>query len=286
MTWAKITNSLDENRTEFRTVSLFGQTLSAKVDWEHLPVLTTKEIHLESVIHELIWFLQGNGNIRYLLINGVNIWTANAYEHNRFKEGFPDITIGEYTNKVKSDQAFADLYGNLDGGYGQAWRNFNGVDQIDRALYMLKEHPESRENLISAWNPRETLDMALPPCHVLYQFHVKNNTLSLTMYQRSADWFLGVPFNLTSYAILLLIFAKKLGLEPGSLYMHFGDTHLYEDHFKQAGKQLLRWAFKKRAPRIWISGHVFESDLKDLTRSDFEVQRYHHLSKIRAEMAL
>jgi thymidylate synthase len=283
---ARIRSKLDVNRTAFRTVSLFGQTLKAKVDWDHFPVLTTKSIYLHGVIIELIWFLKGDANIKYLLDNKVRIWTPNAYDHNKNKAGFPDITMKEYGQRIKKDKNFSEEFGSLDGGYGKAWRDFNGIDQIERSLRMLKEEPESRENIVSAWNPEDFLHMALPPCHFAFQPHVKEGELSLSMYQRSADWFLGVPFNLTSYSLLLLLLAKQSGYKPGYLYMHFGDTHLYENHFKQAITQIVRWPLKKKAPKILIDDKVKESDLKDLKESDFEIKNYNHLGKISAEMAV
>lgn len=286
MKFAKENNSLDQNRTGINTVTLFGQTLSAKVNWNHFPVLTTKYVYLHGVITELIWFLRGDGNIKFLIDNNVNIWTANAYAHNKKKDGFPDIPEKYYAYKIKSDKNFAERFGDLDGGYGQMWRNFNGVDQIKRCLDLLKTNPESRENLVSAWNPPDIPGMALPPCHFAFQVHVKSNKISMSMYQRSADWFLGVPFNLTSYSLLLLLFAKYTGYKPEGIYMHFGDAHLYENHYEQAEKQIARGLFIREAPSIQIKDKALEGDLRNIEIGDIKIEDYNHLGKIKAKMAV
>ncbi|MBW6442004.1 thymidylate synthase [Patescibacteria group bacterium] len=283
---AKRQDRLDANRTKVKTVSLFGQTLNSKVSWDSFPILTTKHIHLHSIIMELIWFLKGDSNIRFLVQNNVSIWNLNAYDHNKKKRGFPNITIKEYIQKIRNDSEFAREYGDLDGGYGSTWRNFYGLDQIERALENLKTIPETRQNVVLGWNPKEVYKIALAPCHFAFQTHVKSGKISFSVYQRSADWFLGVPFNLTSYSLLMLIFAKYTGYEPGSIYMHFGDTHLYENHFDQALRQILRWPLMKKSPQISISDSIIGTDLKNIQESDIVVTGYKHLEKIKADMAV
>ncbi len=284
--------NVETNRTSVRSVSLLGQTLSAKVSWDHLPVLTTKYVYLKGVIVELVWFLSGSSNIRFLLENNVDIWTENAFDFNKAKAGFPDVGLDEYRRLLKADLDFSMKYGNLGGVYGVMWRDFEGVDQLERAVRYLKTKPESRQNLVMAWNPAAIENregertVALPPCHFSYQFHVKDGVLSITMYQRSADWFLGVPFNITSYALLLLYIAMLTGYEPGFLYIHFGDAHLYENHLDQAEIQLSRAKLRPQTPSVRISDDVLTRSVGDLRISDIEIVNYSHLGALKAPMAV
>jgi len=289
---AQSDGKVETNRTSVKTVSLLGQTLSARVGWDHLPILTTKYVYLKGVIVELVWFLSGSSNIRFLLENKVDIWTENAFDFNKGKDGFPSIDISEYRGLLLEDLDFCQKYGNLGGVYGVMWRDFEGVDQIERAARILKTKPESRQNLVLAWNPAEienregVRNVALPPCHFSFQFHVRDGKLSITMYQRSADWFLGVPFNITSYALLLLYFAKLTGYEPGFLYMQFGDAHLYENHLDQAEIQLSRAKSKLKPPSVRISDEVRYRSVGDLRIADVEVVNYSHLGALKAPMAV
>lgn len=296
--FAKLFGGFDTNRTGVKTVTLWGQTLRVKVRPNALPVLVTKSIHLHSVITELVWFLNGDSNIRFLLQNGVNIWTANAYQHNKKKPGFPridlagyttqSIPIGDYARRIVADSKFAEEFGGLGDVYGASWRNFNGTDQILKALDLLHTNSDTRQNLVMAWNPATVDQAALPPCHFAFQLLVKNGRLNIVMYQRSADWFLGVPFNITSYSVLLLLLAQTSGYKPGELIIQFGDAHLYENHLKPALVQLSRWPFKifKRLPKIRIASQTISLRQKIVDPSAFEVTGYRPMSRIKADMAV
>ncbi len=285
---------VDRDRTGVGTVSEFGVGLKVPVSFDALPVLRTKFVHIKSVIIELIWMLSGSSNIRYLLENKVGIWTPNAYEYNKKRKGFPNIGIEDYTKFILSDPGFAATYGNLGGVYGAMWRNFKGygvsgtgVDQIKNLLLNLKEKPESRQHMVLAWNPQQVHDVALPPCHFAFQVHVKGNKLSMTMYQRSADWFLGVPFNITSYAVLLLLIAQYSGYDPDTLYVQFGDAHLYSNHLNAAKVQLDRINMALPGlPKIRFDEIVFKNYLLDAQFEHFMFGGYDHLGRISADMAV
>ncbi|MEO8588747.1 MAG: thymidylate synthase [Flavobacteriales bacterium] len=204
-----------EDRTGTGTLSCFGYQMRFDLA-EGFPLLTTKKLHTKSIIHELLWFLQGDTNIKYLQENGVKIWDE-----------------------------WADAEGNLGPVYGYQWRNWptpNGgsIDQITKLVEMIKRNPDSRRLIVTAWNPADVDRMALPPCHCLFQFYVADGKLSCQLYQRSADTFLGVPFNIASYALLTLMVAQVCGLKPGEFVHTFGDVHLYADHLEQARLQLRR----------------------------------------------
>ncbi len=211
------------DRTGTGTISCFGYQMRFDLA-EGFPVLTTKKLHLKSIIHELLWFLQGDTNIKYLQENGVKIWDE-----------------------------WADADGNLGPVYGHQWRSWAApdpsagsgqaprtIDQISDLVAMIKKNPDSRRLIVSAWNPADVPNMALPPCHCLFQFYVADGKLSCQLYQRSADTFLGVPFNIASYALLTLMVAQVCGLKPGEFVHTFGDVHLYNDHIEQAKLQLTR----------------------------------------------
>jgi thymidylate synthase len=203
------------DRTGTGTLSTFGYQMRFDLS-EGFPVLTTKKLHLRSIIHELLWFLQGDTNIKYLKENGVGIWDE-----------------------------WADANGDLGPVYGVQWRSWpakNGgtIDQISDLIAQIRKNPDSRRLIVSAWNPADIPNMALPPCHCLFQFYVANGTLSCQLYQRSADTFLGVPFNIASYALLTMMVAQVCGLRPGEFVHTFGDVHLYLDHLEQAKLQLTR----------------------------------------------
>ena len=207
---------LKEDRTGVGTYSLFGRQLRFDLD-RGFPLLTTKKVHLRSVIHELLWFLAGDSNVRYLQDNGVSIWDAWA------------------------DPGTGDL-GPI---YGVQWRSWTGadgrtIDQLSDVVDRIRSDPDCRRLVVSAWNVSDLPEMALPPCHVLFQFYVSNGRLSLQLYQRSADIFLGVPFNIASYSLLLMMVARVTGLRPGEFVHTFGDVHLYRNHVEQADAQLRR----------------------------------------------
>ena len=240
-------NGTDKSdRTGTGTRSVFGYQMRFNLA-DGFPVLTTKKLHLKSIIHELLWFLAGDTNIRYLKENGVRIWDE-----------------------------WADENGDLGRVYGAQWRSWRGangetVDQIANVVRQIRQNPDSRRLIVSAWNPAEVDDMALPPCHALFQFYVANGKLSCQLYQRSADIFLGVPFNIASYALLTMMVAQVCGLQAGEFVHTLGDAHLYQNHLEQARLQLTR---EQRAlPKMHINPDVrdiFAFKFDDFTLSDYD----------------
>lgn len=233
------------DRTGTGTISLFGHQMRFNLE-EGFPLLTTKKLHTKSIIHELLWFLRGDTNVRYLQENGVRIWNE-----------------------------WADENGDLGPVYGHQWRSwpdYNGgtIDQIKNAVDMIKQNPDSRRILVSAWNPAEIEKMALPPCHCLFQFYVADGRLSLQLYQRSADTFLGVPFNIASYALLLMMMAQATGLKAGDFIHTTGDTHLYLNHIEQANLQLTRTP--RKLPVMHLNPDV--KDIFDFKYEDFTLEGY------------
>ncbi|MFC2516309.1 MAG: thymidylate synthase [Prevotella sp.] len=246
-----------EDRTGTGTLSVFGHQMRFNLE-EGFPLLTTKKLHLKSIIHELLWFLKGDTNVKYLQENGVRIWNE-----------------------------WADENGELGPVYGHQWRswpNYNGghVDQIQDIVNALKNNPNSRRMIVSAWNVAEVDQMALPPCHCLFQFYVANGKLSLQLYQRSADTFLGVPFNIASYALLTMMMAQVSGLKPGDFIHTTGDTHLYLNHLEQAKEQLKRTP--RTLPRMVINPNV--TSIFDFKYDDFTLEGYDPLPHIKAEVSV
>ena len=245
------------DRTGTGTKSVFGHQMRFNMA-DGFPLLTTKKLHLRSIIHELLWFLRGDTNIQYLHDNKVTIWDE-----------------------------WADENGDLGPVYGHQWRSwpdYNGgtIDQIANVVDLIKHHPDSRRMIVSAWNVAEVEKMALPPCHTLFQFYVADGRLSLQLYQRSADTFLGVPFNIASYALLLQMMAQVTGLEAGDFVHTTGDTHLYLNHIEQAQLQLTR------EPRL-LPRMVLNPDVKDLFAfryEDFQLEGYDPWPHIKAEVAV
>lgn len=233
------------DRTGTGTMSVFGNQM--RFDMANgFPLLTTKKLHLKSIIYELLWFLRGDTNVRYLQEHGVRIWNE-----------------------------WADENGELGPVYGHQWRSwpdYNGgtIDQIQNVVDMIKNHPDSRRMMVTAWNPAEVEQMALPPCHCLFQFYVAEGRLSLQLYQRSADTFLGVPFNIASYALLLQMMAQVTGLQPGEFIHTTGDTHLYLNHLDQARLQLTRTP--RPLPTMKINPDV--KNLFDFHYEDFQLEGY------------
>ena len=233
------------DRTGTGTKSVFGNQMRFDLA-DGFPLLTTKKLHLKSIIYELLWFLRGDTNVKYLQEHGVRIWNE-----------------------------WADENGDLGPVYGHQWRSwpdYNGgtIDQIQNVLDMIKNHPDSRRMIVSAWNPAEVEQMALPPCHCLFQFYVADGKLSLQLYQRSADTFLGVPFNIASYALLLQMMAQVCGLKPGEFIHTTGDTHLYLNHLEQAKLQLTRTP--RKLPTMKINPDI--KNLFDFKYEDFELEGY------------
>lgn len=282
------------DRTGTGTRSVFGYQMRFDLQ-EGFPLVTTKKVHLKSIIHELLWFLNGDTNIRYLVQNGVNIWNEWPYQSYLKENGLEDKypKHGEawkahkkhFVQRLKTDEPFAARYGELGPVYGRQWRNFEGIDQIQQLVDDIQRNPDSRRLIVSAWNPKEIPVMAksgLPPCHTLFQFYVAKGRLSCQLYQRSADVFLGVPFNIASYALLTLMVAQVCGLACGDFVHTFGDAHLYSNHIAQAREQLSR-SFRplpamKINPRVkCLFGFKFE---------DFELTGYDPHPAIRAAVAV
>ena len=261
-------NGIDKNdRTGTGTRSIFGYQMRFDLQ-EGFPLVTTKKIHLKSVIHELLWFLSGNTNIKYLQENGVRIWNE-----------------------------WADENGDLGPVYSAQWRNWNndGIDQIANAVEMIKNKPDSRRIMVTAWNPSVMPDTsksfaenvangkaALPPCHAFFQFYVANGKLSCQMYQRSADSFLGVPFNIASYSLLTMMMAQVTGLESGEFVHTFGDVHIYKNHFEQVKLQLTREP--RKLPTMKINPEI--KDIFSFTYDDFELIGYDPHPHIKGKVAV
>jgi thymidylate synthase len=269
------------DRTKTGTKSVFGYQMRFDLN-EGFPLLTTKKVHLKSIIHELLWFISGDTNIKYLVENGVRIWNEWPYEIYKKSKDYQGESMDEYVEKIKEDADFASKYGDLGPVYGAQWRNFNGVDQIKYILNELKNNPNSRRMILSAWNPSEIHSMALPPCHTLIQFYVADGKLSLQLYQRSADIFLGVPFNIASYALLLMMVAQVTGFELGEFVHTLGDAHIYQNHFDQINLQLSRQP--KQLPKMMINPNV--KSLFDFKFDDFELKDYHPHPGIKGKVAV
>lgn len=249
--------TLKEDRTGTGTKSVFGYQMRFNLN-DGFPLLTTKKVHLRSIIHELLWFLKGDTNIAYLHANKVTIWDE-----------------------------WADENGNLGPIYGHQWRSWTApdgkvVDQISQLIHTIKTNPDSRRLLVSAWNPGEVEQMALPPCHIIFQFYVAKGKLSCQLYQRSADIFLGVPFNIASYALLTLMVAQVTGLQPGEFIHTFGDAHIYLNHLDQVKLQLSREL--KPLPVMHLNKSV--TDIFDFTYEDFILSGYDPHPGIKASVAV
>ena len=245
------------DRTGTGTLSVFGHQMRFNME-DGFPLLTTKKLHLKSIIYELLWFLKGDTNVRYLQEHGVRIWNE-----------------------------WADENGDLGPVYGHQWRSWPDYDggtrdQIGNVIDLIKHHPDSRRMIVSAWNPAEVDSMALPPCHCLFQFYVADGRLSLQLYQRSADTFLGVPFNIASYALLLMMMAQVTGLKAGDFIHTTGDTHLYLNHLEQARLQLTRTP--RQLPRMILNKDV--KNLFDFRYEDFSLEGYDPWEHISAKVSV
>lgn len=231
------------DRTGTGTCSVFGYQTRYDLR-EGFPLLTTKKMYLRPIAEELLWFIKGDTNIKYLVDRNVKIWNEWPYEDFKKSEDFNGETLEEFVEKIKNDDEFAKKHGNLGPVYGAQWRNFNneGTDQLMKLIDSLKNNPFSRRHIISAWNPSQVDEMALPPCHTLMQFYVSSDQkyLSCQLYQRSADTFLGVPFNIASYALLTCMLAQVCGYEPKEFIHTIGDAHIYKDHFDVVKTQIER----------------------------------------------
>lgn len=286
--------TLKENRTGINTISVFGYQMRFNLQ-EGFPLVTTKKVHLKSIIHELLWFLDGDTNIRYLVANGVNIWNEWPFQNYLNEKGLAaklpkysdawKAELNDFKQKIIEDPSFAKQWGELGPVYGRQWRNFEGVDQMRQLVADIKRNPNSRRHIISAWNPKDIPVMAksgLPPCHTLFQFYVADGKLSCQLYQRSADVFLGVPFNIASYALLTMMVAQVCDLELGDFVHTFGDAHLYENHLEQTKEQLSR-DFRP-LPQMEINPEV--KDLFSFKFEDFNLLNYDPHPAIRAQVAV
>ncbi len=257
---------------------------------EGFPLLTTKKVFLKGVIHELLWFLQGDTNIKYLVENGVHIWDNDAYRYyNELCVRHGVLPVGRETFLAAAgveSPIEGYRFGDLNHVYGYQWRSWprpdgGAVDQIAQAVELIRTNPESRRILVSAWNVAEIEGMALPPCHVLFQFYVAEGRLSCQLYQRSADTFLGVPFNIASYALLTQMMAQVCGLEPGEFVHTLGDTHLYLNHLEQVDEQLAREP--RPLPRLRLNPDV--KSVFDFRYEDFTLEGYDPWPAIKAPMS-
>lgn len=269
------------DRTNTGTISLFGYQARYDLD-EGFPLLTTKKVHLKSIIHELLWFISGDTNIQYLVKNNVNIWNEWPYERFKKSNEYNNETLKEFVEKIKTDDDFAKKHGDLGPVYGKQWRNFLGVDQLTNLINDIKKNPDSRRLIISAWNPSEVKDMVLPPCHAFMQFYVNDSEISLQLYQRSADIFLGVPFNIASYALLLMMVAQVTNLKPKYFVHTIGDAHIYSNHVEQIKLQLSRTP--KKLPTMRINSNV--KNIFDFKFEDFELESYDSYPAIKGEVAV
>lgn len=248
-------NGVDKtDRTGVGTRSVFGRQMRFDLS-EGFPLVTTKKVHLKSIIHELLWFIKGDTNIKYLQDNGVRIWNE-----------------------------WADENGDLGPVYGAQWRNWNndGIDQLADVIERIKKTPNDRRLIVSAWNPSQIGQMKLPPCHMMFQFYVADGKLSCMLYQRSCDMFLGVPFNIASYALLTMMIAQVCSLKPGEFIHTLGDTHIYHNHFEQVKEQLSHTPLK--LPQIKINPSV--KDINDFKYEDFELVGYESYGTIKAQVAV
>ncbi|WHQ36695.1 thymidylate synthase [Spiroplasma sp. SV19] len=271
-----------EDRTNTGTISYFGYQMRFNLQ-EGFPLLTTKKVHFKSVVYELLWFIKGDTNIKYLVDNNVRIWNEWPYEKYKASPQYQNESLNEFVEKIKTDPIFATAFGDLGPVYGKQWRNFNGIDQLATLLDNLKSNPYSRRHIISAWNPAEIEKMALPPCHTLVQFYVsKDNKLSCQLYQRSADVFLGVPFNIASYSLLTHLIAQVSGLKVGDFVYTLGDCHIYKNHFAQINEQLTRTP--RKLPTLKLNPAI--TSLFDFVYEDITLENYDPAPLIKGAVAV
>ena len=279
------------DRTGTGTRSIFGYQMRFDLS-EGFPLLTTKRVFLKGVIHELLWFLAGDTNIKYLVDNGVHIWDNDAYRFYKelcAKQGVEPISMEEFLVAAQQQtpspiDGYA--YGNLNHVYGYQWRSWgkpdgSAIDQVKQVIDTIKNNPDSRRMIVSAWNVADVEDMALPPCHVLFQFYVADGKLSCQLYQRSADTFLGVPFNIASYALLTMMIAQECGLQAGEFVHTLGDTHLYLNHMEQVDEQLSRTP--RTLPTMRLNPDV--KSVFDFKYDDFTLEGYDPHPTIKAPMS-
>ncbi len=283
-----------DDRTGTGTLSIFGYQMRFDLA-TGFPLVTTKKVHFKSILHELLWFVRGDTNIRYLVNNGVGIWSDWPFKnwlretsgHIDCPPGSPERKrlMAEFVERIRHDDDFAAEFGDLGPVYGKQWRDFDGVDQLALVIEDIKRNPNSRRHLVSAWNPADLPVMVksgLPPCHSLFQFYVSEGKLSCQLYQRSADVFLGVPFNIASYALLTTMIASVCQLELGEFVHTFGDAHLYVNHLEQVARQLQRPPIA--LPQLAINDKV--ESIFAFSFNDFELQNYRCHDAISAPIAI
>ncbi|MBT4446364.1 thymidylate synthase [archaeon] len=280
-----------DDRTGTGTVGVFGYQMRFDLQ-KGFPLLTTKKVFMRAITHELLWFINGDTNIKYLVENKVNIWNEwpyqNFIEKNNLNEIYPKYSIEwkarmkEYVEQIKSDPIFAERFGDVGPVYGKQWRDFNGIDQLKNVVEQIKNDPNSRRMIVCAWNPSQISSMLLPPCHCLFQFNVANGKLSCQLYQRSCDVFLGVPFNIASYALLTMMVARATGLEPGDFVWTGGDVHLYLNHLDQVQEQLGR--HPRQLPKLLMNPS--KTDLFNFTFDDIKLEDYEPHPAIKAPISV
>lgn len=275
------------DRTGTGTISYFGYQMRFDLN-EGFPLLTTKRVYLRAIIHELLWFIKGDTNIKYLVDHDVKIWNEWPYQKYTKSPDYQGETLEEFVQKIKEDESFAEKYGNLGPVYGHQWRHFDApgserfVDQLGNVIEQIKNNPNSRRLIVCSWNPLMIDEMALPPCHSLFQFYVNDGKLSCQLYQRSGDVFLGIPFNIASYALLTMMVAKVCGLGLGSFVHTIGDAHIYTNHLDQINLQLSREP--RELPKMIIHGD--QKNIEDFQFEDFELVDYHPHKSIKGEVAV
>lgn len=290
-----------DDRTGTGTRSVFGRQIRFDLS-EGFPAVTTKKLYMRSIVHELLWFLAGDSNLEYLAQNDVHIWDEWPYRNYVQQTTDKNVTaadtqteewkagMAEFIQKIATDHEFALKWGNLGPVYGYQWRHWpdgkgGEIDQIQRVIDTLKNNPTSRRNIVSAWNVADIDEMAiagLPPCHTIFQFNVRGNKLDCQLYQRSADTFLGVPFNIASYALLTAMIAQVTGLEPGDFVHTFGDAHIYNNHIDQVNEQLSREPLS--LPKLKLNPKV--KNIFDFKFEDIELVGYESHPAIKAPIAV
>lgn len=270
-----------DDRTHTGTISYFGYQMRFNLN-DGFPLLTTKRVHLKSIIHELLWFISGSTNIKYLVDNDVRIWNDWPYEKYKNSDEYQGEDITQFAQKIKDDDEFAKKWGDLGPVYGKQWRDFFGVDQLEDLIHEIKTNPNSRRLIISAWNPKQIKEMALPPCHCFMQFYVCNNRLSCQLYQRSADVFLGVPFNIASYALFTMMIAQVCDLELGDFVHTIGDAHIYLNHLDQINLQLQREC--RQLPTMKLNKNI--KSIYDFKYEDFTLENYNPHKGIKGKVAV